>query len=65
MRILNRFDKIKSIGDNDLAGKQAQEKIMKGMRRTQQYKIPYEKDIDDLAKNRPKLFEEFIKQVII
>lgn len=65
LRILNRFDKIKSIGDNDLAGKKAQEKIMKGMRRTQQYKIPYEKDIDDLAKNRPKLFEEFIKQVKI
>lgn len=65
LRVLNRFDKIKLIGDNDRAGRESQEKIMKGMRRTQQYKIPYEKDIDDLAKNRPSVFKEFIKQVVI
>lgn len=63
IRILNRFNYIKLIGDNDSAGKKSQQQIMKGVPLTQQFIIPYEKDIDDLAKNKPDIFKEFIEKV--
>lgn len=63
IRIMNRFDRIILIGDNDRAGREAQKDIMKGVKRVSQYLIPYEKDIDDLAKKRPEVFKEFIQKI--
>lgn len=63
LRVLNRFDKCKLVGDNDVAGRKAQQILLKGLARTEQYIIPYEKDIDDLAKNKPEIYQEFIHKM--
>lgn len=63
LRVLNRFDKVILIGDNDRAGLQAQEIIMKGVKRTQQIKIGYAKDIDELAINNPYEYQKLIQQI--
>ena len=63
LRVLNRFDKIKLVGDNDRAGRQAQQLILKSVPRAEQFNVTYEKDIDDLAIKRPDIYKELIDKI--
>lgn len=64
IRILNRFDKIVLINDKDRAGYEWRDRILKNVPRVEQVTIPFEKDIDDLAKNRPSVYKDFIQSII-
>lgn len=62
-RVLNRFDTLVYIGDNDVPGKQARDKFIKMFPNTVAIKVPREKDVDDFRKKHPQYFDEFITDV--
>lgn len=61
IRVLKRFKKIVNLSDNDRAGNEAKLNLIHKLKLVNIEKIPYgAKDIDDLAKENPEKFTEFI-----
>lgn len=63
LRVLNRFDKVILVGDNDRAGRKSQDIILRGVKRTQQLLIGYAKDVDELAIINPEEFKALLSKI--
>lgn len=61
IRVLNRFDKVTIIGDNDVAGRKSKDILLSKVKNVDVINIPYEKDIDDLGKKRMNVLKEVLK----